>query len=151
MTVKDLKKNSSVTDVEICCSLRRVWKITLIGRTSVASNTLREFLTAPLNQGGIKSSNVYYLWSYFHTFHNWIASLVLSDFMCKNFFFVLLKICIYSLWEYFLTINLDASLVRLNVLDRILIVCVDLITFVLFKISITRKGISTRFTIKLHH
>ena len=138
----------------ICCSLRRVWKITLIGRTTVSSYTIREFLTAPLNQGGIRSSNVYYLWSYFHTFHNWIASLVLSDFMCKNFFFVLLKICIYSLWEYFLTINLDASLVRLNVLARILILCVtcvDLITFVLFKISITRKGISTRFTIKLHH
>ena len=67
---------------------------------------------------------------------------------------MLLKICIYSLWEYFLTINLDASLVRLNVLARILILCVtcvDLITFVLFKISITRKGISTRFTIELHH
>ena len=59
--------------------------------------------------------------------------------MCKNFFFVLLKICIYSLWEYFLTINLDASLVRLNVLAQILILCVtcvELITLVLSNINI---------------
>ena len=44
-----------------------------------------------------------------------------------------------------------ASLVLLNVPAQILILCVELITFVLFKIFIIRSGISTHFTIKLRH
>ena len=44
-----------------------------------------------------------------------------------------------------------AQQVLLNVPAHILILCVELIIFVLFKIFIIRKGISTHFTIKLCH
>ena len=82
---------------------------------------------------------------YFHTFHNQIAPPVLYGFMFYIYIFFV------GVFPNVSQLTWIASLVLLNVPAQILILCVELITFVLFKIFIIRKGISTHFTIKLCH